>query len=380
MYNRAILHLDLDAFFVSVEQLKNSSLKGKPVIIGGISGRGVVSSCSYEARAYGIHSAMPMNVARRLCPDGIYIRGDMESYGQQSKLITEIIGEKAPIFEKSSIDEFYLDLTGMDRYIGCYQWATELRKSIIKNSGLPISFGLSVNKLVAKIGTNQGKPNGAIKVENGREKNFIAPLLVGKLPSVGKVTARKLNLMGVKTIKTLSEIPPKLLQREFGKPGISLWKKSNAIDNSPVVPFTEKKSISSEHTFSKDTIDLQLIKKTFSIMLDKLCFELRKSEKLTSCVTIKIRYTDFNTYTKQKRLRHTASDKTIAAEANELFEKLYNRRQLIRLIGIRFSHLVYGNYQINLFEDTIKETKLLQQMDAIRKRFGGKAVLRASGV
>jgi DNA polymerase-4 len=268
----------------------------------------------------------------------------------------------------------------MDRYIGCYQWATELRQSIIKNSGLPISFGLSVNKLVAKIGTSEGKPNGAIKVENGREKNFIAPLLVGKLPSVGKVTARKLNLMGVKTIKTLSEIPPKLLQREFGKPGVSLWKKSNAIDNSPVLPFTEKKSISSEHTFQKDTIDLQLIKKTFSIMLDKLCFELRKSEKLTSCITIKIRYTDFNTYTKQKRLGHTASDKTIAAEANELFDKLYNRRQLIRLIGIRFSHLVYGNYQINLFEDTIKETKLLQQMDSIRKRFGGKAVLRASGL
>jgi DNA polymerase IV len=380
MYNRAILHLDLDAFFVSVEQLNNSSLRGKPIIVGGVSGRGVVTSCSYEARAYGIHSAMPINVARRLCPDAIFIRGDMENYSRHSRLITEIIGDKAPLFEKASIDEFYLDLSGMDRYFGCYQWATELRALIVKESGLPISFGLSVNKLVAKIGTGQGKPNGAIKVDDGTEKNFIAPLPVGKLPSVGQVTARKLNLMGVKTIKTLSEIPPKLLRREFGKPGISLWEKANAIDHSPVVPFTEKKSISSEHTFEKDTIDVILLKKTFSMMLDKLCFELRKAEKLTSCITIKIRYTDFSTYTKQCKLPHTASDKTIALHANQLFDALYNRRQLVRLIGIRFSDLVHGHYQIDLFEDTIKETKLLQQMDSIRKRFGKGALLRASGV
>ena len=380
MYNRAVLHLDLDAFFVSVEQLMNSSLKGKPLIVGGVSGRGVVTSCSYEARAYGVHAAMPIKVARRLCPNAIFLRGDIDNYTRYSKLVTEIISEKAPLFEKASIDEFYLDLTGMDRYIGCYRWAMALRQRIIQHAGLPISFGLSVNKLVAKIGTGEAKPNGMIQIQNGREKTFIAPLPVRKIPFVGRVTARKLNFMGVKTIRTLSEIPPKLLEREFGKPGIQLWKKANAIDNSPIVPYSERKSISTERTFDKDTIDMRLLKSRFSAMLDKLCFELRKAGKLTSCITVKIRYTDFNTYTKQRRINYTANDRIIAQQANELFDALYERRQLVRLIGIRFSSLVSGNYQINMFEDTLKETRLLQQMDKIRKRFGNKAVLRASGV
>ena len=380
MYERAILHLDLDAFFVSVECLKNSSLRGKPLIIGGTSERGVVASCSYEARAFGIHSAMPIKMARRLCPDVIILRGDMENYSRHSQLITDIIADAAPLYEKASIDEFYLDLSGMDRFIGCYRWAGELRQSIIHHSGLPISFGLSVNKLVSKIGTGEAKPNGAIQVASGTEKAFIAPMAVSKIPSVGRVTSRKLNLMGVRTIRTLSEIPVKLLRREFGKPGISLWKKANAIDNSPVVPYSEQKSMSTERTFQKDTIDIRKLKTILHNMLCKLTFELRSSQKLTACITLKIRYADFNTYTKQKRIPYTANDRTLTGYLNDLFDQLYQRRQLVRLVGIRLSNLVHGNYQIDLFEDTLKETRLLQQMDKIRKRFGKKAVMRGSAV
>ena len=380
MYERAILHLDLDAFFVSVECLKNSSLRGKPLIIGGTSERGVVASCSYEARAFGIHSAMPIKMARRLCPDVIILRGDMENYSRHSQLITDIIADSAPLYEKASIDEFYLDLSGMDRYIGCYQWSNELRQKVIRNSGLPISFGLSVNKLISKMSTSEAKPNGAIQIKAGTEKGYIAPFAVSKLPSVGRVTTRKLSLMGVRSIKVLSEIPVKLLQREFGKTGISLSKKAHAIDHTPVVPYVEQKSLSSERTFQKDTIDIRKLKTILNNMLCKLTFELRSAQKLASCITVKIRYADFNTYTKQKRIPYTANDRILAGYLNDLFDQLYQRRQLVRLVGIRFSGLVHGNYQIDLFEDTLKETKLMEEMDKIRKRFGAKAVMRGSGI
>jgi len=378
MYERAILHLDLDAFFVSVECLRNSALRGKPLIIGGTSNRGVVSTCSYEARKFGVQSAMPMRLAKRLCPDAIVLKGDMETYSRYSKLVTEIIRPKAPIFEKASIDEFYLDLSGMDRFIGCYKWSKELRQTIMKESGLPISFGLSINKLVSKVGTGEAKPNGALEIKTGSEKQFLAPLSTSKIPSIGKKTYKKLSFMGVRSIQTLSELPVKLLEREFGKSGISLWKKANAIDNSPVVPYSERKSMSTERTFSKDTIDIQKIKGILIEMTRQMAYELRASGKLTSCVTVKIRYTDFNTFTRQRKIAFTANDHTLTPHIIELFDQLYQRRQLIRLVGIRFSNLVSGNYQINLFDDTIKEIHLLQQMDRIRKRFGKKSLKMGS--
>ena len=378
MYERAILHLDLDAFFVSVECLKNRALRGKPLIIGGTSNRGVVSSCSYEARKFGIQSAMPMKLARQLCPDAIILKGDMETYSKHSGIVTEIIQQQAPLFEKASIDEFYLDLTGMDKFIGCYKWSKELRQTVIKESGLPISFGLSINKLVSKVGTGESKPNGAIEIKAGTEKQFLAPLSTSKIPSIGKSTYKKLSFMGVRTIQTLSELPIKLLEREFGKPGISLWKKANGIDHSPVVPYSERKSMSTERTFSKDTIDIRRIKGILIEMTCQMAYELRQSEKLTSCITVKIRYTDFNTYTKQRKIVHTANDHTLTPHILELFDQLYQRRQLIRLVGIRFTGLVRGSYQINLFDDTIKEIHLLQQMDRIRKRFGKKALKMGS--
>lgn len=378
MYDRAILHMDLDSFFVSVECLKNSALKGKPLLIGGTSGRGVVASCSYEARRFGVHSAMPMKMALRLCPQAIIIKGDMDSYSKHSKLVTEIISSESPLYEKASIDEFYLDLSGMDKYFGCYKWATELRTKVIKESGLPISFGLSVNKLVSKVGTGEAKPNGTKKVDKGKEKSFLAPLSVGKIPGVGKQMSKKLSFMGVRTINTLSQIPIRLLEREFGKIGRNLWESANAIDRRPVIPYTEQKSMSRERTFSEDTLDINMIKSLLLDLTDKLAFDLRKDNKLTSCITVKIKYADFNTYSQQRVISYTASDRTLTGHVLNLFEKLYQRRQLIRLIGVKFSKLVHGSYQIDLFEDTIKQINLLNEMDHIRKKFGANALIRAS--
>jgi DNA polymerase-4 len=372
--------MDLDTFFVSVERLKNSFFIGKPVIIGGMSGRGVVASCSYEARYFGVHSAMPVKMARQICPQAIFLRGDMDSYISYSNMVSEVVEESAPLYEKASIDEFYIDLTGLDRYFGCYKWSKELRQKIMKETGLPISIGLSVNKLVSKIGTGEAKPNGELEVPWGSEKPFLAPLSVKKIPGIGSVTYKKLSFLGVRKIETLRQIPPKLLEREFGKNGLKLWEKANAIDETPVTPYSEQKSISKERTFNEDTLDIIMIKALMVDMTEKLAFELRNKNKLTSVVTVKIRYADFNTYTMQRRIRYTANDRVILNCVRDLFEKLYQRRQLIRLIGIKFSGLTYGFYQLDLFEDTQRDINLLQSMDKIRDRFGINAITRAAAL
>lgn len=379
--NKAILHVDLDAFFASVEVLRDSRLKGKPLIIGGTKGRGVVASCSYEARHFGVRSAMPMKMALNLCPDAIVVRGDMEEYSKQSKIIKEIIGEQAPLFEQASIDEFNLDLTGMDKYFGCWKWSQEMRQRLIKESGLPMSMGLSINKLVSKIGASFAKPNGKYKVDDGMEKAFLAPMPVGKIPGIGKQTDCKLRIMGVRKVKTLSEVPVKLLQREFGtKPGISLHRKSNGIDNSPVIPFHHQKSMSKERTFQMDTIDVQNLKDRLTKMVTQLAFELRKKNKLTSTISVKLRYTDFDTHTQQRRIPFTSNDRELIRHSHELFDKLFQRRIMVRLLGVTFSNMVNGNYQIDLFNDTEEEINLLNAMDKIRKRFGSGAITRASGI
>lgn len=379
MYDRAILHMDLDAFFVSVECLKNSSLLGKPLIVGGYSNRGVVAACSYEARAFGIHSAMPMKMALRLCPQAQIIRGDMDSYSRYSALVTDIIAGQAPVFEKASIDEFYLDLTGMDRFFGCMKWSSELRRKLMRETGLPISFGLSPNKLVSKVGTGEAKPNGTIEIQSGNERQFLSPLSTAKIPGIGKETYKRLSFMGVRTIRILSEIPVRLLQREFGTAsGKSLWEHANAIDERPVVPYSEQKSISKETTFEQDTLDLRRIKVLLLDMCEKLAFELRQSGRVCSCVTVKIRYADFNTYSKQRRIAYTAHDDMLRKVCYELFDALYEKRQLIRLVGVKFSGLVQGHYQISLFDDTEEQISLLQQLDHIRRRWGSGAVMRAA--
>ncbi len=378
--NRTIVHFDLDTFFVSVERLINSSLVGKPVIIGGMSDRGVVASCSYEARRFGVHSAMPMRMAKYLCSDAVFIRGDMEEYSKQSRLVTEIITESAPVCEKASIDEHYLDITGMDRFFGSLKWTHELRERIIKETGLPISFGLSTNKTVSKIATGEAKPNGELYIPDQRIKPFLSPLSIRKIPMVGKKSYRLLRSMGVSTIEVLSMIPPEMITQLMGKNGMVLWKKANGIDPTPVIQYSERKSISTERTFEKDTTDMVKLKSLLISMVEKIAFELRKKQKLTGCITVKIRYSNFDTHTLQKNIAYTSFDHVLQSIALELFQKIYSRRMLIRLIGVRFSKLVGGHQQLNMFEDSHEMISLYEAMDSIRLRYGRNAVKKAVGV
>lgn len=380
MEERAIAHMDLDTFFVSVERLQDSRLNNKPILIGGSSDRGVVASCSYEARAFGIHSAMPMKMARQLCPEAIIIRGNSGNYSKYSKIVTEIIREEVPLFEKTSIDEFYVDLTGMDRYFGCFQFACELRQKIMRESGLPISFGLSKNKTVSKVATGEAKPNNEMHIPLGDERPFLAPLSVRKIPMVGAKTYQSLCHLGVKKIKTIQEMPVEMLERVFGKSGRVLWSKAQGVDNSPVIPHSERKSISTERTFDRDTIDVRKLRGILTAMSENLSLQLRRGEKLTACITVKLRYSDFNTHTLQKRIPYTAADHNLLPIILELFTKLYSRRLRVRLIGVRFSHLVNGGHQIDLFNDDENALQLYQALDKVRNRFGDRAVCRASGM
>lgn len=376
-FDRAILHLDLDAFFVSVELLSRPELKGRPLIIGGSSDRGVVSSCSYEARKMGVTSAMPVKSALRLCPEAVVIRGDMESYARHSRLVTQIIAEDAPQFQKASIDEFYVDLSGMDKYFGCWNWAQRLRQRIMQETGLPISAALSVNKTVSKIGTGEAKPNGELLIPAGTEKDFLAPLPIGRMPFVGKETERRLQLRGVYTLGELAAMDPALLERIFGKHGQQLWERANGIDDSPVESWREQKSISTERTFHEDIGDRQRLLDKLTELSTLLAYDLRHDGKSTACVAVKIRYPDFSTQTRQKTIALTANDSILIETAHELFGQVYDGRRPLRLLGVRFSELNEGSVQTNLFGDTEKETRLLAQLDKIRDKFGSKSVVRS---
>ena len=375
---KSIVHMDLDTFFVSCERLGNSKLNGVPLIIGGGSDRGVVASCSYEARTFGVRSAMPMKMALRLCPEARVIKGDMELYSRLSHDVTQVIEESSPLTEKASIDEFYLDITGMDKFFGSYQWTTELAQSVTRETGLPISFALSINKTVSKIATGEAKP-GKLQVPQEMVRNFLNPLSIRKIPMVGDVTFTLLSRIGIRTIQTLSEMPVEVLQQIIGKNGIELWKKANGIDNNPVEPYTERKSISTEHTFEQDTIDIPKLKSRLVAMVEKLAFQLRSEEWLTSTVVIKIRYNNFDTETKQCKIAYTSCDHVLIKFVNDLFDKLYHRRMRLRLIGIRFSGLVRGTYQINLFDDTVEMMSLYQAIDKMKRRYGFEAVTRCAG-
>ena len=374
---RHIVHLDLDTFFVSVERLKNTALLGKPVIIGGSSDRGVVASCSYEARKFGVHSAMPMKLARRLCPSAMYVKGDFDSYSKSSRLVTEVIQEQVPLMEKASIDEFYIDMTGMDRFFGCEKFTKELREKIVRESGLPISCALAVNKLISKVATHDAKPNGQTTILFGEEKKYLAPLPIRRMPGVGEKTSTLLERMGVESIKLLSEIPPRMMQNLLGKSGIDLSRKANGIDESPVIPYTEQKSIGTENTFESDTIDMAFLNSQLVRMTEKVGFELRQKHKLCGCITVKLRYANFDTVSRQCVISYTSSDQVLLQRAKELFAKLYEKRMLVRLVGVKVSHLVQGNQQIDLFQDTEEGVSLYQAIDWIKNRYGEKSLTRA---
>lgn len=376
---KTIVHMDMDTFFVSVERLKNKDFCNKPLMVGGMGDRSVVASCSYETRKYGVRSGMSMKMARYLCPDAVIVKGDFDAYSKHSDLVTEIIREQAPVFEKTSIDEFYLDVSGMDRFFGCMQWTHELRQSIMKHTGLPISYGLSVNKTVSKIATGEAKPNGEKQVIAKDVRPFLNPLPIKKIPGIGGQSQKLLQTMGVKTIQTLSQMPPHLLEKLMGKYGIALWEKANGIDGSVVSPYTERKSISTEETFDTDTTDIVKLNALFVAMVEKLTFQLRQLNQLSGCITVKIRYSNFDTHTTQLSLPYTSYDHTLIEKAKELFSKLYDRRLLIRLVGVKLSKLTYGWQQINLFEETAHMVGLYQAMDKIRARHGEHMVVRAKG-
>ena len=377
---RSIVHMDLDTFFVSCERLLDSRLNHKPILIGGTSDRGVVASCSYEARKFGIHSAMPMRMAKQRCPEAIVIKGNSSTYTKYSRLVTDIIKEASPLYEKSSIDEFYIDFTGMDRFHGVLKYSSELRQRILKETGLPISFGLSENKTVSKIATGEAKPDNQIQISYGNEKNFLRPLSVRKIPMVGLKTYQSLCNLGIRTIKPIQEMPVEMMERIMGRNGVGIWKKANGIDLTPVVQHNERKSISTERTFNQDTTDVVKLKGILSAMAENLAYQLRRGDKLSGCVTVKVRYSDFQTQTIQKKIPYTAADHELIPMVLELFERAFSRRLLVRLIGVRYSSLVSGNYQLGLFGDTVDYTSLYNALDRIRLKYGDRSVIKAIGM
>ena len=376
----SILHFDLDTFFVSCERLIDSRLQNRPLLVGGTGDRGVVAACSYETRTFGVHSGMAMKVARRLCPEAVVIKGNSGIYSKYSHLVTDIVKENVPVFEKASVDEFYADLTGMDKFHGCYKYASELRQKIIRESGLPISFGLSENKIVSKVATGEAKPNNQLKIDSGYEKSFLAPLSIRKIPSVGIKTYQILRNLGVDKVSVVQQMPLDMMISALGANGRTIWKRANGIDNPPLIPYHERKSISTERTFTKDTINMKQLRTTIFAMAENLAFQLRRGNKLASTISVKIRYSDFNTYSKQIKIPYTSADHIIIPKALELFEKLHQRRLLIRLVGVKINDIVSGNYQIHLFDDTEDMINLYSAMDTIRDRYGELSIMRASSM
>jgi DNA polymerase-4 len=377
---RHIVHIDLDSFFVSVERKFNPSLIGKAVIIGGSADRGVVASCSYEARKFGVHSAMPTRQALKLCPHAIVIHGTHGRYSEASREVTQIIHNMVPLYQKSSVDEFYIDLSGMERFHDPYQLACELRQKVIRETGLPISFGMASGKTVAKMATNQAKPNGQLWIRHGKEKEFLAPLNIGKIPGLGGSTCQKLYQYGIEKIGDLQKVNVKFLEAVFGKAGTYIYNRANGIDDSEIIPHGDRKSISTETTFHNDVNDKRTLENVLVSMTEELAGKLRRENKVSSCLAIKIRYANFETHTQQQKIALTAAEHILIPGVKNLLKSAWNQHRPIRLIGVRLSNLCTGSYQINLFEDNEERIKLYQAMDNINFRFGDKTVCRAAGM
>ncbi len=374
-----IAHFDLDSFFVSVEILKDPSLKGKPVIVGGHNERGIVTTCTYEARKFGVHSAMPMKTAMRLCPQAIVVSGTYSEYTKYSKWVTDIIASKAPLFEKASIDEFYVDLQGMERFFDPLKWTIELRTLIMNETGLPISFGIAKNKMVAKMATNEAKPNGFLQVPPGKEKEFLAPLEVNKIPGIGEQANKILTYHKIKFIRDIHNSTAETLEKLLGKWGYELWNKAQGNHTSTISQYRESKSISKENTFHENVSDVEFLMREIVRMTEKICFDLRKENKVAGCVTIKLRYPDFETTSRQASIPYTSADDQIIPVAKALFHQLYKKGHPIRLLGVRLSNFSNDALQANLFHDTEKKNGLYKALDDVKNRFGKSSVVRASG-
>jgi len=364
---------------VSVETLNDPSLKGKPVMVGGHSGRGVVAACNYEARKYGIHSAMPMKTAMKLCPHATVVGGTRSEYSRFSRWVTEIIAAEAPLFEKASIDEFYLDLTGMDKYFNAFEWTKQLREKIIETTKLPISFGLASNKMIAKMATDEAKPNGFLWVPHGKETDFLDPLKVSKIPGVGAQTYRSLLQVGIETIKELREAKIEMLERFIGNYGVELWHKANGRHEGLVHEYHEAKSVSTENTFEENKTDVNFLLNELVRMTEKIAYELRQENKMAGCIAVKIRYPDFETTSRQVTIPYTFYDDELIPIAKDLFHKLYRKGQAVRLLGVRLNELTAEAVQTNLFSDTGKKASLYKAIDEVKNRFGKGFLTKATG-
>jgi len=374
MFERAILHLDADTFFASVEIRRNVGLRGRPLVISGSGVQSVVASCSAEARAWGIHRGMPLRMVRRMCPEAVIIQGDMEAYERESGLIEEIIQDSVPVCERVSLDAFYADLTDMDKYFGCWRWSQQLKERLFRETHLPFSMGLAVNKLVSRVGTLEARPNGSRLIEKGTEKGFLSPLPVRRLPGVGDLTGRKLNLMGVRQIGLLAALPPQWLEREFGKSGVELWKRANAEDHSAVVPRRQQDSLQVERVLDREVTDMAVLRRHLAAFVGTLGRQLRERKCLCTRISVKIRYADFNTFSRERKLEPTGNDGRMEQEAYALLSALYDRRLGVRLIGMRLGGLVPGAPQLDLFDLDTRNLQLLGALDRIRKRFGDAAL------
>ena len=382
--NRKILHVDMDAFFVSVEETLDPSLKGKPVIVGGDpDGRGVAAAVSYEARRFGVHSAMPLAQARRLCPTAIFLRGSHKSYGEFSARIFALLENWSPRVEPMSLDEAYVDLTGCERLFGPAPMVAEKIRNEIKNTlGINASIGVATNKLLAKVGSACAKPNGMLRILPGRERAFLSPLDIDRIPGIGPKSATQLRRMGIKSVNDLTALPRRLLEEVFGKWGTGLYFKSRGICHAPVLKRDDTRSISRETTFDNDSTDPAFLASALSCLVEKASAQLRESGLFTRCVTLKLRYSDFKTVTRSHTLGETAcADSVIFATASALFRKLFTRRSRVRLIGVALSSLTSTeSAQMDLFDhiDKEKQARLYQGIDKIRGKYGFRSILRAA--
>jgi DNA polymerase-4 len=374
---RVIFHLDLDAFFISVERILDPSLINKPVIVGGDPfGRGVVAACSYESRVFGIHSAMPIRTAYKLCPHGVYLHGSFKEYVRYSGAVKTILSEYAPVIEQASIDEFYMDFTGCRKIYGHpFSFAAFLQKQIFEKLSLPSSIGIGVNKNIAKIGSDCMKPMGITYIMPGYEKEFLDPMPIETIPGVGKVTLKELNARGFYKIKDISEASPDYFSAAFGKAGIALWRKANGEGTEYLSVEHEQKGISSESTYGQDVISKEEIKKTLFHLTAKICQQMRDQQWLAGNISIKLRYSDFNTITRAKTIPYTDEDHLIFETAWDLIQKAYTRRIAVRLIGVRLTKFVHAFDQEELFVDIeMKRKKMIKAVNLIRGKYGFKSI------
>lgn len=374
---RYILHIDLDTFFVSVERLQNPELNGKPVICGGHGERDVVSSASYEARKFGVHSGMSIVKAMKLCPQAIICDVRKSDYMFYSQQVAKIVDERAPLYQQMSIDEYFIDLSGMEKYFDVNLWAHNLRMEIITKTRLPISYGLSVNRTVAKIASGRAKPMGELFIPQEKVQEFLDPLPVEKIPGVGDVFLPKLHKEGIYTILQLRQYPRGLFIHQFGRSSENIWLKANGIDNSPVEPAGEPKSLSQETTFETDVWQHEKIKDVVCKICDNLAFKLRSEKKLCNTVAVKIKNPNFTTNEKQKSLPPTDYTDTLTSTALALFDVLH-KKQPIRLVGVRFSISTSNNAMNNIFEYSPKKQNLYKAIDSLKEKFGKEIIKKGN--